>query len=309
MSQPMPILMRPPGWPLRRPPGRATAPPMSRSRVILPLSGSPSTHATGPSNSANTSPSSTQEAPAAAAFSWAARMRGYEKPCGVCARRMVCRGRWRRTSGCPPTSFTASAASSTGTQAPRSAAAARTRRTRAALAQGRAPSWISTRAGVSAASASRPSSTDCWRVAPPSTRRRAAGGACGASSADASATCPGGTVTTTGKNPSGEEGATARASTGTPSRSRNSFLAPSLIRGLAPAAVTTTAAGRGGVTSHFVLSRRRRAPRRPPCRARGRRRPRRRAGAGRCRRACARGWAAPSSGSGGTGRARRWRCR
>ena len=125
------------------------------------------TSATGSPAHSATAASSVRSMPAAAAAAWAARISAKRKPCGVCARQSC--GAVERGGNAPVGARPASAY--------RPAAWRRWRRARgrgprarasmiSAVTNGRTASWISTRSGACAFSASRPLRTEACRVAP-----------------------------------------------------------------------------------------------------------------------------------------------
>src|SRR5690348_18267795 len=145
---------------------RISASTTSRSSGVVSLmfAGSPGTTVTTCPVAATSCASSSPTSPASAASRCARASRSWEKPCGVCARTTRERSS-DSTRRLPSTRLTASRGVIAGNAAPDSIAAARTRRTSAAVASGRAASW--TRTKSQSPSAASPRRTDSWRLSPP----------------------------------------------------------------------------------------------------------------------------------------------
>src|SRR6266540_3836056 len=145
---------------------RISASTTSRSSGVVSLmfAGSPGTTVTAWPAADTSWASSSPTRPASAASRWARASSSYANPCGVWASTMRERSRLS-TRRLPSTRLTASRGAIAGKAAPDSMAAANTRRTRAAVASGRAASWTSTKSH--SPSAARPVRTDSWRLSPP----------------------------------------------------------------------------------------------------------------------------------------------
>ena len=139
--------------------------------VILKFSLEPGTTRTGWPSASTSAASSVASRPAARACACASRSSPTEKACGVCAsqsaRRSTVPSRKRSGETLLMVSWTGTAASA----APWRRASASTRSTRAVVANGRAPSWMTTYS-MSSGRARRPAATESCRSRPPATAGR-----------------------------------------------------------------------------------------------------------------------------------------
>src|SRR5216683_3312547 len=140
------------------------------------------------------------------------------------------------TKRLPSTRLTASRGAMAGNAAPDSIAAASTRRTRVAVASGRAASWTSTKSH--SPSAASPARTDSWRLSPPAFTVTCLRGASDATSCSAISSRLGGPTTTIRSTSSrARNSSSTRANVVRPLR-RTSALLPRPRREPEPAAAT-----------------------------------------------------------------------